>query len=161
MIVDLVGAKEESAFGSLSRELRVGDLVMRRMSPHANKMYAQGLPARWAANVVPVIYRAVALVNEQQGAVRLVAHCDSTREMIHFAQPVSKDHMIRLDMPELELATPGPRRIEVCQGDGDTWSRGTLESTTLDGRARIRWDDKPNGGGRGRHCGHTLPLAPV
>ena len=117
---------------------------MRRLSPNAKKAFAQGLPLCWARNVDPVIYRVVALVNEQPGAVRLVDHGDPTREITSFAQPVSRDHLIRLDMPELEPAVPAPRRIEICRGDADTWDQGTLESTTLDGRAKIRWDSNPS-----------------
>ena len=140
---DLAGKKEESASGSLNRELRVGDLVMRRLSPNAKKVYAEGKPLRWARNVDPIIYRVVALVNNQPGAVRLVDHGDPTRELTSFAQPVSKDHLIRLDMPELEPGISGPRKIEFCRKDGDTWDRGTLEGTTMYGRAKIRGDENP------------------
>ena len=69
---------------------------------------------------------------------------DPTREITSFVQPVSRDHLIRLDMPELEPVVSGPRRIEISRGDADTWDRGTLESTTLDGRAKIRWDANPS-----------------
>ena len=113
---------------------------MRRLSPNAKKVLAQGTPLRWARNVDPIIYRVVALVNEQPGAMRLVDHGDPTRELTSFTQPVSKDHLIRLDMPELEPGISGPRKIEICRKDADTWDRGTLEGTTVDGRAKIRWD---------------------
>ena len=110
---DVAGNREESAPGSMKRELSVGDLVLRKLSPNAMKTHASGAPLRWARTVDPVVYRVVSLVNNQPGAVRLVDHGDPTRALAGFVQPINKDFLIRLDMPELEPGLPGPRRIEI------------------------------------------------
>ena len=47
------------------------------------------------------------------------------------------------DMPELEMRPGAPKRIEVCQADGDTFSPATLDKVGLDGRVRIRYDSAP------------------
>ena len=50
---------------------------------------------------------------------------------------------MKLDMPELEIDTMGERRIEVWNQDEEAWEAGSVEAVALDGRALVRFDERP------------------
>ena len=141
---DAMDETEQAAPGKLENELRVGDLVLRRMNPHEQKKVADRGPYRFARTVDPRIYRVAAKVADQPFAYRLVDHDEPTRPLT-FSQPVSRQRLVRLDMPELEgQGEFERRRVEVYADHLGRWRPGTLESRmTLDGRVKIRWDDDP------------------
>jgi len=141
---DAMDEAEQAAPGRLENELKVGDLVMRRLNPHEQKRMADRGPYRFTRTVDPRIYRVSAKVADQPFAYRLLDHDEPTRPLT-FSQPVSRHRLVKLDMPELEdVGEFERRRVEVYVDHLGRWRPGTLESRmTLDGRVKIRWDDDP------------------
>ena len=55
-----------------------------------------------------------------------------------FTQPINADHLIALDLPELEL-DPGQNRVlEIESGGGAGWIRHQVERFAADGRVYLR-----------------------
>ena len=60
---------------------------------------------------------------------------------------VSAEHLIKCDMPELDLNLNEhtPRRVEIMDNaDHNVWNLATVERFTADGRAVLRYDKAPN-----------------
>ena len=75
----------------------------------------------------------------------MLDHDEPTRPLT-FSQPVSRQRLVKLDMPELrEDSLREKRRIELQMDEGHPWQRGTVEGLGVDGRAKIRWDHHPAG----------------
>ena len=132
---------EMDAHGSAARELRVGDLVIRRLGPTQHRKQAGSKPLRLTRSVDPVIYRVTQSVGGQPFAYRIVDHLEPSLPLA-FPLPVSRRHLIKLDMPELNHhGGREQRRLEVLDAETGEWRKGTQDALGLDGRALIRWDD--------------------
>jgi len=143
LMADAQDAAETEAPGNLDHELQVGDLVLRIRSPHQLATAAGPAPLRFTRHVDPVIYRVTHRSGGQPFAYRIVDNGDPTRRL-KFEQPVNREYLVKMDMPELQ--DPGVqerRRIEVYNVTPDVWRKGTLEKVAQDGRAKVRWDDDP------------------
>ena len=142
LMQDAADEHEQNAPGALHRELHVGDLVLRRLGKAAHQRQAWTRPLRMTRQTDPTIYRISKVVANQGFAYRLVDHADPGRTLT-FPQPVSRRMLVKLDMPELEIDTMGERRIEVRNQDEEAWEAGTVEAVALDGRALVRFDERP------------------
>ena len=94
---DAMDEAEQAAPGRLENELKVGDLVMRRLNPHEQKKMADRGPYRFTRTVDPRIYRVSAKVADQPFAYRLLDHDEPTRPLT-FSQPVSRQRLVKMDM---------------------------------------------------------------
>ena len=130
--------------GSLDRDLKVGDLVKRRlMRTQQMEKYTEGKPLRFTPTADPVVYRVTKRVGGQSFAYHIVDNMEPSRQLA-FAQPVTRASLVKLDMPELEqLGFKGGQRIELREPKSDDWRKGTVEKMAVDGRAQIRFDDEP------------------
>ena len=143
LMQDAAASAEQTTGGLLAKELQVGDLVLRRMNP-AQHAHAAGVGTlRFQRSVESTIYRVTHRIGGQSFAYRVCDHGEPLRKLT-FEQPVNGSQLIKLDMPELESsgATVG-RRIEIYIPGRAEWRQGTIVNITLDGRAKIRWDDTP------------------
>ena len=113
---DAADAAEQDAEGPLSRELHVGDLVLRRRNDKQIRQAAGGAPARFTRSVDSDVYRVIRRAAGQGLAYYLANHADPSAEL-PFSQPVGRKHLIKLDMPELNRdPTRGPTRVEILVG---------------------------------------------
>ena len=143
LMQDVANAHEEAAPGKLSRELKIGDLVLRRRNAKQVTDVAGASPARFVRTTDRVIYRVSSVVADQAFAYRICDHHAPWRKL-HFQQPVSRKVLVKLDMPELEVEPVKElRRLEIFDLETKKWHRATLESMALDGRARLRYDERP------------------
>ena len=60
-----------------------------------------------------------------------------------FLQLVNAERLVRVDLPALGLEPGGPRRLEICAPDGDSWERWEIERFAVDGRVRLKHLDEP------------------
>ena len=115
---------------------------MLRVTPKVQIQMAGAGPLKFTRSTYPTIYRIVQVVRGQGFAYRIVDHEDPARRL-EIEQPVGAGRLVKLDMAELEARPGGPKRIEICQADGDTYAAATLDRVALDGRVRIRYDSAP------------------
>ena len=134
--------------GAEHRELRVGDLVLKRFGPQQMRGHAQETPLRFTRTTHPEVLRVVARVGKQPFTYRVVDHLEPTKRLSY--DPLfSRRFLVKLDMPELEHhGGVRQRRIEVYMPhkkdpDAKEWRKGTQEAQGVDGRAKIRFDDAP------------------
>ena len=119
----------------------VGDVVVRKKN---DKNKPSGT-SRFESLCEPGLYRITRKVGENTYEI---ASLDGTPVVNMKGEPtaIPAKHLIKCDMPELELEVDGPlpRRLEV-QGrrDHNKWYKGTLERFGADGRAFIRFDGEP------------------
>ena len=142
MMQDAMAEAEMAQSGAEHRELRVGDLVLKRFGPQQMRGHAQETPLRFSRNTHPEVLRVVARVGKQPFTYRVVDHIEPAKRL-SYDPLVSRRFLVKLDMPELKIDTIGQRRIEVWNKDEEAWEAGTVESVALDGRALVRFDERP------------------
>jgi len=143
LMQDASDRAEEEAEGTLAGELRPGDLVLRKRNPSQIDTAAGQGPRRYVRVVDPRVYKIVKGAGGQSFSFYLQDLHEPTRKLT-FHQPVSRKFLIRLDMPELaEGVVQEKRRLEIQSGETMEWRKGTLETVTIDGEAKVRWDDTP------------------
>ena len=92
-------------------------------------------PIRFQEKCFPGVYRIKARVSRHTFYVEDLA--DSSAPC-PFAQPINADHLIALDLPELEL-DPGQNRVlEIESENGAEWIRYQVERFAADGRVYLR-----------------------
>ena len=120
-ILDQVHARapdrQQFAIVRLWRPVRVamgGDLVLVKRTEHQIK----NLPGpNWGSRFTePRVYRVVKAVGGDSYAYHLVDHAEPAKKIM-FSQPVTKNRLIKLDMPELEdegVKEPRPIEVQSC-----------------------------------------------
>ena len=124
--------------GSLSAQLRIGDLVLLRRDPSVRREGA----LRFQERVYADIFR---IVKGSHPTFHLEVVGDSNKS-VPVRQPVSADNLVKLDMPELELDPNTPRLIELQDDRHDPeggWVRYRIEKYSVDGSVLLRNEVTP------------------
>ena len=132
---DQVGRGE----GSLSAELKIGDLVLLRRNPSVRREGA----LRFQERVYSDIFR---IESGSHPTFRLQVVGDPNKE-VPVRQPVSADNLIKLDMPELQLDPNTPRLLELQDDRADPeggWVKYRIEKYSVDGSVLLRNEEIPS-----------------
>ena len=121
----------DEAPGLLSKELRVGDIVLVRVPATTRR---EG-PLRFQSRVLPDTYRVCRRIAANTFMVESVV--DPGRET-SFVQPIHAERLVKLDMPELQLSDRMNRDIEIYDNTRDAWDRFKIEKYSIDGRVQVR-----------------------
>ena len=118
--------------------LAVGDLVLVKREPSVRREGAK----RFQERVHPDIFR---IVSGSHPSFR-IASVGNPNKKLPVINPVSADNLVKLDMPELELAPDQPRMFEVLPEEADPvsgWIQYRLERYAVDGTVRASRIDRP------------------
>ena len=127
--------------GRLSCELEVGDAVLVKREPTARR---EG-PTRFQDRTYPGIY--VVKKKISPGTFHVEDLADKQRDL-PFRQPLAAERLVKLDMPELELAPNQPRRVEMRERPGEAFSVYKIERYSQDGRVKLTLEDGAPGSGK-------------
>ncbi len=60
-----------------------------------------------------------------------------------FKTPLHAEHLVKLDMPELDLDPTQTRTLEILDTERDEWNKHKVEKYTVDGRVMLREVSNP------------------
>ena len=113
--------------------LQVGDAVLVRREPTVSR---EG-PTRFQERVYDGVFRVSKKISDTTYHVEDLVDKD---RVLQFKQPLHAERLVKVDMPELDLAPGQPRGVEVRSTVDGPWRRGRIERFGVDGRVCVKFD---------------------